>query len=106
MAARLIVPTTAKRGERIEIKLSILHPMETGLRRKDDGALVPKNVIETLTIIYGDSTLFEAQLGTGVSANPYFAFSFLPAASNTVTARWIDSLGIAESVSSKITLNT
>jgi sulfur-oxidizing protein SoxZ len=105
MAARLIVPATAKRGEHIEIKLSILHAMETGLRRKDDGKLVPKNVIETLTITYGNLTLFEAQLGTGVSANPYFAFSFLPAASDTVTARWIDSLGAAESVSAKVTLN-
>ena len=39
MARALInVPPTAKRGEIIEIKALISHPMETGFRRGPDGS--------------------------------------------------------------------
>jgi sulfur-oxidizing protein SoxZ len=43
--ARLInVPTTAKRGEVIEIKTLISHPMEPGYRTKDEARRIAVNI--------------------------------------------------------------
>ena len=41
------VPTKAKRGEVIEIKTLIAHPMETGYRVGLNGALIPRDIITT-----------------------------------------------------------
>jgi sulfur-oxidizing protein SoxZ len=49
MARVLInVPPTAKRGQIIEIKALISHPMETGFRTGPDGNLVPRNIIKRI----------------------------------------------------------
>ena len=37
MTARVQVPKQAKRGEVIEIRIAIQHPMETGFRLDDGG---------------------------------------------------------------------
>ena len=39
--ALINVPTTARRGEIIEIKAMIAHPMETGYRTGPNGAIMP-----------------------------------------------------------------
>jgi len=47
MARALInVPAKAKRGEIIEIKTLISHPMETGYRPKGDGTSFPRDIIQ------------------------------------------------------------
>ena len=47
MARALInVPAKAKRGDVIEIKALISHPMETGYRTGPDGALVPREAAD------------------------------------------------------------
>ena len=46
MARALInVPKTAKRGQIIEIKTLISHVMETGFRRTETGAIIPRNIL-------------------------------------------------------------
>ena len=42
-------PKTAKKGEVIELKALILHPMETGFRPGTNGRLIPRNIIERFT---------------------------------------------------------
>ena len=39
------VPASAKRGEIIEIKALVAHDMETGFRRTETGALIPRDII-------------------------------------------------------------
>ena len=73
---RLKVPKEAKKGEIIEIKTLLSHPMETGLRKDTEGQLVPAHFIELLTITYQDRTVLSAQWGPAVSRNPYLAFRF------------------------------
>ena len=42
MARALVnVPKTARRGEVIEVKVLLAHPMETGFRPGPDGAVAP-----------------------------------------------------------------
>ena len=42
-------PKTAKKGEVIEIKTLISHPMETGFRPGTNGRIIPRNIIEQFT---------------------------------------------------------
>ena len=41
---RLRVPTTAKKGEVIEVKTLITHPMENGQRKDAAGNVIPRQI--------------------------------------------------------------
>ena len=71
---RLRVPGSVKRGEPFEVRVLIQHPMENGFRREADGRAVPVHIVNRLACRYGGREVFRADLGTGISANPYFVF--------------------------------
>lgn len=71
---RIKVPDTAPRGSVVAIKALISHPMETGDRRDDAGALVPRHIIQRFECMFNGQAVFNCELGTGVSANPFFEF--------------------------------
>ena len=76
MARVLInVPPTAKRGQIIEIKALISHPMETGFRTGPDGNLVPRNIIKRFTCNYNGEEIFSADLFPAITANPFITFT-------------------------------
>ncbi|MBI5109380.1 MAG: thiosulfate oxidation carrier complex protein SoxZ [Rhodocyclales bacterium] len=87
------VPPTAKRGEVIEIRLLLQHPMENGFRRDTLGRSVPRNIIHRLAARYDGREILRAELGTGMAANPYFAFFTRATASGEVLIEWEDELG-------------
>ena len=55
-------PPAAARGEVIEIRTLIAHPMETGYRPGDDGALLPRDLIRRFTCRYDGEPVFDAEL--------------------------------------------
>ena len=61
-------------GNVADVKLLILHPMENGLRKGRDGALIPANFIRRLTVSIGGKTYLDADLGAGISKDPYLSF--------------------------------
>ena len=84
MARALInVPATAKKGDIVEIKALIAHPMETGFRFDVNGAPIPKNVVSELVCRYNGEEVFRAELGSGVAANPYLQFHAVAEASGS-----------------------
>jgi sulfur-oxidizing protein SoxZ len=105
MARALInVPATAKRGEVIEIKAMIAHPMETGYRTLPDGKLAPRDIIKTFTCSYNGEEIFAADLFPAISANPFFAFTAVATESGTLTFRWVDDRGRQQVETAKITV--
>ena len=89
MARALInAPTSAKRGEVIEIRATIGHPMETGFRPGDDGKLLPRNIIRRFTCRYNGEVVFTADLFSAVAANPYLAFHTVATDSGTLSLTW------------------
>jgi sulfur-oxidizing protein SoxZ len=89
MARTLInAPSTAKRGEVIEIRATIGHPMETGFRPGDDGRILPRNIIQTFTCHYNGELVFSAEMFPAVSANPYLAFHTLAIESGKLVLKW------------------
>ncbi|MFC4171293.1 thiosulfate oxidation carrier complex protein SoxZ [Microvirga sp. GCM10011540] len=96
MARALInVPKTAKRGDIIEIKTLISHPMETGYRTGADGALVPRNIINRFICTYNGEEIFSADLFPAIAANPFFSFTAVATESGRIAFRWIGDQGEA-----------
>ena len=71
MARTLInVPPKAKRGQVIEIKTLISHVMETGYRRNEVGAMVPRDIINAFVCTYNGEEVFRAGLHPGDCREP------------------------------------
>jgi sulfur-oxidizing protein SoxZ len=105
MARALInVPAKAKRGEVIEIKALVSHPMETGYRTGADGALVPRDIINRFVCTYNGEEIFSADLFPAVAANPFFSFTTVATESGLMAFRWFDDQGRAQLETAKITV--
>ncbi len=102
MRARLQFPSPTPRGQPVQVRLLIQHPMETGFRLDMQGTLIAKNVIHSLQVTYGGRTVFRATLGSGVSANPYLQFWLVPEQSGEVQVQWQDDAGAVGQVSSRL----
>lgn len=92
-AARVRVPERAKRGEVIEIRAMIEHPMESGFRLNNVGKPIPRHIVESFTCEYDGREIFRARLHPAVSTNPYFLFYTVATASGELRFTWKDDRG-------------
>lgn len=90
---RIVMPKSAKAGEVITVKTLIQHPMETGFRRDDSGAPLPRDIIERVTVTYAGEEVFRATLYPGVAANPYLMFSTVATVTGDLVFSWTDMKG-------------
>jgi len=104
MAARIQVPATARRGEVIEVRVLIQHPMETGYRVNEVGRAIPKNAIRLLTCRYNGVEVFRAAMSPGIAANPFLQFCTVAEASGELEFFWTDDAGVQESARQPITV--
>lgn len=104
MVARVQVPKEVKRGELIPVRIAIQHAMETGYRYDHMGRTIPKNVVNTLTCRYNGVEVFRAEMGSGVSANPYLQFYTRAVDSGELVFEWTDDLGERGSERAAITV--
>lgn len=105
MIARLLVPPHAKRGEIVEVRIAIQHPMETGFRMDNNGRVIPKNTISNLVCRYNGAEVFRAEMGSGIAANPYLQFYFVANESGKVELEWTDDAGEKGSASAAISVS-
>src|SRR6185436_17039181 len=96
------VPERARRGEIIEIKTLVSHPMETGYRRTQLGAAIPRDIIRTFVCTYNGAEVFRAELHPAITANPFIAFSTVATESGTLTFQWTGDNGFTATESAKI----
>ncbi|HTG12509.1 MAG TPA: thiosulfate oxidation carrier complex protein SoxZ [Candidatus Eisenbacteria bacterium] len=103
MATALInVPARARRGEIIEIKTLISHTMETGFRRTQVGALIPRDIISRFACTYNGTEVFRAELHPAISANPFIVFSTIAVESGTLEFQWTGDNGFRVTQSAAI----
>ena len=97
MSTRTLInmPKTARRGEVIEIRVTIGHPMETGYRPGADGKRLPRDIIQRFSCRYDGETVFSATLYPAISANPYIAFHTVATQGGTMEFRWEGDNGFA-----------
>ncbi len=89
------VPAQAQRGEVIEIRTLVRHPMETGFRRTQLGELIARDIITTFVCTYNGAEIFRAELHPAIAANPFMTFTTVATASGTIAFRWSGDNGYA-----------
>jgi sulfur-oxidizing protein SoxZ len=105
MARVLInVPPRAKRGEVIELKTLISHPMETGYRVGTNGAPIPRDIITLFSCTYNGEEIFRAELSPAIAANPFIAFFTTATESGTLAFRWSGDNGFSTTETAAITV--
>ena len=90
---RIKLPKEAKKGEVIEIKTLIAHVMETGLRKDQDGKVIPRKIINKFTAEFNGKPVFSADIEPAVAANPYMQFTARVEESGTFRFTWVDDDG-------------
>jgi sulfur-oxidizing protein SoxZ len=88
-------PKTARRGEVIEIKALILHPMETGFRPGTNGRIIPRNIIERFVATWNGTEIFSMAMSPAIAANPFVSFFAVARESGTISLRWTGDEGFA-----------
>lgn len=105
MARALInMPKTARRGEVIEIRALIGHPMETGYRPGADGVVQKRDIIRRFSVRYNGEQVFAAELYPAISANPYIAFHTVATESGTLVFLWEGDNGFAQTETAALTV--
>ena len=102
MAALINVPSSAKRGDVIEIKTLMSHIMETGFRHTTTGAAIPRNIITDFSCRYNGVEVFRADLFPAFSANPFIAFFTVATESGTFEFQWSGDNGFAQTATATI----
>lgn len=77
----------------VTVGAQIMHPMETGLRKDENGETIPAHFIKEVVATVGGETVFVANLSICVSENPYLEFKYRGARGDVLTLRWKDNRG-------------
>jgi sulfur-oxidizing protein SoxZ len=91
--ARVRVPERARRGEIIEIRAMIEHPMESGFRLDNVGKPIARHIVDRFTCRYDGRDVFRVKLHPAVSTNPYFVFHAVATQTGALVFTWIDDEG-------------
>lgn len=90
------VPKRVKRGEPIEVKLLISHPMESGQRRDETGQAVPRQIIHAFRAAYNGVEVIRLELHPAIAANPFLSFAAVADQSGVIELSWEDDAGVKQ----------
>lgn len=102
--ARVSMPDRAAKGESVEVKALMRHPMETGYRLDNMGRPIERHIVERFRVRYDGREVFRIDLTQGVAANPFFAFFIRATRSGDVTFIWEDDRGEVTTVTKPLTV--
>ena len=81
-------------GERGEIRILMMHPMETGQRKDAKGDLVPAHFIQSVVVTLNGEVLLDAAWSQGISRNPFLGLRAKQASpGDRVSVTWTDTKG-------------
>ncbi|WP_290686614.1 MULTISPECIES: thiosulfate oxidation carrier complex protein SoxZ [unclassified Haematobacter] len=101
---RIRVPGTARKGEVVEIRAMIMHPMDNGFSYTSQGTLIPVEIVTDFTCRYLGEEVIRIRLEPGLSANPYFTFRLRAERTGTVDLTWIDQHGTVTTAEALLTV--
>jgi sulfur-oxidizing protein SoxZ len=99
---RVRLPQQIRTGETIEVRTLISHIMETGQRRSQDGATVPRDIIKSFVCTLNGTTVFAMDLAPAISANPYIAFPLKVTGPGTLEMTWTTDAGEQRKATSEL----
>jgi sulfur-oxidizing protein SoxZ len=78
-------------GDVADVRVLMLHPMETGQRRDAKGELVPLHFIQSVVVTHNGKTVLDAQWSQAVSRNPFLGLRVKGAkAGDRISVTWVD----------------
>jgi sulfur-oxidizing protein SoxZ len=91
-AARITVPAQSRRGEIVEVRVLVRHPME---RAVDAAGLAPRprRIVHTIRALYAGEEVFRMMLSSGIASNPYVAFTTVAVETGDLVVEWIEDGG-------------
>ena len=93
MAEPMKIRATVK-GDTAEVRVLMVHPMETGQRKDASGALVPLHFIQEVQVLLNGKLALEGQISQAVSRNPVFSFRLKGVkAGDKLEIAWLDNRG-------------
>ena len=93
MAEPMKIRATLK-GDVAEVRVLMVHPMETGQRKDIDGKIVPMHFIQEMTVRVNGKMAIEGQISQAVSRNPVFSFRLKGVkAGDKLEIAWLDNRG-------------
>ncbi len=92
-AARILVPTGIRRGDVIDVRALVEHPMHTGLFRDADGNPIPAFFINDVRVTYGDQEVAHFVWTSGISRDPFVEFSLRAEREAPLAITWKDNRG-------------
>ena len=102
---RIRLPAQIRAGEVIEIRTLITHIMETGQRRDQAGAVVPRDIIRRFEAKFEGELVFAMDLAPAISANPYIAFQFRAEKPGRIEFTWTNDAGESRSATQELRLS-
>jgi sulfur-oxidizing protein SoxZ len=92
MAEPMKIRTTLS-GNVAEVRVLMVHPMETGQRKDATGNLVPLHFIQEVSVRLNGRVVLEGQISQAVSRNPVFSFKLAAKAGDKLEIAWLDNRG-------------
>lgn len=103
MARALInVPPSTRRGEVMDIRILVQHPMETGYRTGSDGQRLLRDIIRRVECRFEGTLVFAADLYPAIAANPYLAFPLVATNSGTLSVQFSGDNGLSQVENARI----
>jgi sulfur-oxidizing protein SoxZ len=100
--ALLNVQPVAKRGDMIEIKTLIAHPMESGFRVGTNGTMIPRDIITLFRCTYNGAEIFRAELSPAIAANPFISFFTVATESGRLEFSWTGDNGFSQTETAEL----
>jgi len=77
-----------------DVRILMMHPMETGLRRDGNGSIVPSHYITNVQVDLNGARAADARWGPSVARNPFLGLRLTGAkAGDPLAVTWIDNRG-------------
>ena len=93
MAESMKIRITLK-ADLADVRVLMVHPMETGQRKDADGKLVPVHFIQEVSVRVNGKLALEGQISQAVSRNPVFSFRLKGVkAGDQLEIAWLDNKG-------------
>ena len=93
MADPMKIRATVK-GDIADVRVLMVHPMETGQRKDTSGKLLPLHFIQEVSVSVNGKVVLEGQISQAVSRNPVFSFRLKGVkAGDKLEIAWLDNRG-------------
>ena len=93
MAEPMRIRATLK-GDTADVRILMLHPMETGQRKNSKGEIIPIHFIQNVVVTHNGKTVLDAQWSQAVSRNPFLGLRVKGAkAGDKIGVTWTDNKG-------------